>query len=36
MSGKNGTRQVIKSSITVFATVALPMTLSVIVAMADH
>ena len=36
VSSKNGPRQIIKASIAVFATVALPMTLSIIMAMADH
>lgn len=36
MSCKNGARQVVKSSVALFATVALPMTLSIIMAMADH
>lgn len=36
VSRKNGTCQVIKASIAVFATVALSMTLSIIVAVADH
>ena len=33
---KNSPRQIIKASITVFASIALPMTLSIIMAMADH
>jgi hypothetical protein len=36
MPGKNGASQVIKASVTVFAPVALAMTLSIIVAVADH
>lgn len=36
VSGKNGARQVVKARIAVFATVTLAITLSIIVAMADH
>jgi hypothetical protein len=36
VSRKNGACQIIKASIAVFAPVALPMTLSIIVAVADN